>query len=213
MARSRTEAYHVAQLEKAAEIARRDLNHMSPGEFLKLREDLFDFCSVSLGPVRQRMTESIPLEKLSEELIREHLSQQRKTIPDDSVGEIVEFLKRMLTTIATKPVGFHQNIKITDGVLRLTIDDKTLPPRLSWDVPPKEAAEFAFAIHFASSGLAPDRIRICPLEKCRNLFVLKAYAREDREHFCSPKCARAAATLRYRANLKIKARKKQRRKR
>ena len=66
MAKSKTEAYHVAQLDKATKIIRQDLDAVSPADFLRLREDLYEFCyGTALGPARQGMLQHIPLEKFN----------------------------------------------------------------------------------------------------------------------------------------------------
>src|SRR4030095_14393021 len=109
MARSKTEtaAYHITQLEKAVAITRQNLDALTPAEFLKLRQDLHDFCyGAGFGSARQGMLQHIPLEKFRMDDFLDDIAQQRKMIPDDVVRSIVEGLKRRLTGIATTPGGF-----------------------------------------------------------------------------------------------------------
>jgi hypothetical protein len=210
MAKSKTEGYHIAQLEKAAEIIRTDLDQLTPAEFLKLREDLYAFCyGAPIGPARQGMRQHIPLEKFRLDEFFDEVKRQRKLIPDDTVREIVELLRQTLTGIATQIRWAGIEVQLTDAVLNLTAQDKSSPFGLAWSVLPREAARLALIIHLYGSGLTANRIRICPLESCGNLFILKSYAREDREHYCSIRCTRNAATRRYREN---KAKKKRRKK-
>jgi predicted RNA-binding Zn ribbon-like protein len=159
------------------------------------------------------MMQHIPLEKFDLDKFLDQIKRQRKMIPDDSVREIVEYLKRTITGIATTPAGFSIDADITDAKMILSASDKSSALSLTWNLTPMEAAKLSFVLHFYGSGLTADRIRKCPLESCGNIFVLKSYAREDREHFCSIKCARNAATRRYRKKGKKKQKSRSRRKR
>jgi hypothetical protein len=209
MAKSKTEAYHVAQLEKAAEIIRIDLDRLTPAEFMKLREDLYAFCyGAGFGPARQGMLQHIALENFRLDEFLDEAKRQRKMIPDDIVRNVVEELKRRLIGIATTPAELSIPAEVTKGVMNLSAPDKSSPFHLTWNLTAEEAAMLALVVHLYGSGLTANRIRICPLESCGNLFVLKSYAREDRDHYCSPKCARNAATRRYRES---KAKKQKRR--
>jgi hypothetical protein len=212
-ARSKSEAYHIGELEKAAQIVNHDLSRITPAGFQKLREDLFDFVRGS----GLRVAESIPLELVNEKLILKHLKEQRQAIPDADVGEIFAALKTALTGIAKAPAGFQQDahvsegtftLQVTKGTLTLKADDKASPFKLGWNFPAKEAALLALYLHLAGSGLDANRIRICPQRGCSKVFIIKAYARDDRERFCSPRCARNAATDRYRGKKKAKAKRK-----
>src|SRR5262245_292453 len=212
MAKSKAEAYHVAQLEKAAEIIRTDLDRLTPAEFVKLREDLHEFCyGAGFGPARQGMLQHIPLENFRLDEFFDEVKRQRKMIPDNVVREIVESLRKALTGIATTAGGFSIPAEVTKGVFNLSAPDKVSLPTLTLNFTAEEAAMVALNIHFSGSGLTAGRIRICPLESCGNLFVLKSYAREDREHYCSIRCTRNAATRRYRENKAKKKRKRRKR--
>ena len=59
-------------------------------------------------------------------------------IPDDSVRDIVETLKRRLTGIATTPRGFSIDADLTDAKLILTAPDKSSPLSLKWNLLPKK---------------------------------------------------------------------------
>src|SRR5262249_26512296 len=199
-----------AQLEKAVQIVRQNLDALTLAEFLKLREDLHEFCYGSpMGPARQGMLQHNPLEKFRMDEFLEDIKRQRKMIPDDVVRSIVEELKKRLTGIATTPGGFSIPAEVTKGVFNLSAPDKSSLPTLTSNFTAEEAAILALVVHFYGSGLTGNRIRICPLESCGNLFLLTSYAREDREHYCSIRCTRNAATRRYRES---KAKKKRRRK-
>src|SRR5262245_770395 len=212
MAKSKAEAYHVAQLEKAAEIIRTDLDRLTPAEFVKLREDLHEFCyGAGFGPARQGMLQHIPLENFRLDEFFDEVKRQRKMIPDNVVREIVESLRKALTGIATTAGGFSIPAEVTKGVFNLSAPDKSSLFTMTWNFTAEEVAIPALGTHLSGSGLTADRILIWRLESCGKLLDIKSYGREDREHYCSTKCARNAATIRYREKKARKQKTKKRR--
>jgi hypothetical protein len=71
----------------------------------------------------------------------------------------------------------------------------------------RDSALYALFKHFEGSGIGIDRIRICPREDCRNVFVLGFYTRTDRVRYCSIKCSRLMASRAFRES-KNKGKKK-----
>jgi hypothetical protein len=65
-----------------------------------------------------------------------------------------------------------------------------------------QAAKIALLLHLSGSGLTADRIQSCPL--CSAIFILGSHARQDRDHYCSIRCSRYAATKIYRARGMLK---------
>jgi hypothetical protein len=61
-----------------------------------------------------------------------------------------------------------------------------------------DQASFALASYLVSAGINAGQIRKCPT--CDRIFLLKRKPRTDVEFHCSLRCARLAATRRYRKN-------------
>jgi hypothetical protein len=206
MTKSDTERYHVAELEKAISMIRLDLDHLTAGESWKLQADLYEFVGgIEIGGIK--LGQAVPVDKLKPE---EFLEFER--VPAHYIPEIIADLKKILVGIADQPASFFFHAKITDGKLT-AFADPTSPFKLSWVMNPSEGARFALSYHLAGSGLTGNRIRLCPLKTCRNVFLLTRYARADRLHFCSNRCARNAATLRYREKQSKQKKKKRGKKR
>lgn len=198
---TKSEKYHVAQLERAVEISRVDLDDLSPADFLKLKEELYQFIyGTNLGVAQQRMAVRVPWEKFNPKFLRRFKrDRDRKLIPDDCVREVVDFLRNCICAIAEKPGAISLGVKVTNAELSTTVQDPSSPFVLEWRIDPTEGIRLALLLHLAGSGLSADRIRHCPRDGCGNLFVLSSYARSDRERYCSIRCSRYAATLAYRA--------------
>jgi len=203
MTKSDTEKYHIAQLEKAVSIIRLDLDHSTAGERAKVATDLYEFVGGSeIAGIK--LGQEVPVDKLKEE---EFLEFNR--VPAHYIPGIIADLKRTLVGIADQPASFIAQAEISKGKLNAFADPAS-PFKLSWIMNPSEGARFALLLHLAGSGLTGNRIRLCPLKTCRNVFVLTSYARADRLHYCSNRCARNAATLRYREKQSKQTKKKRR---
>jgi hypothetical protein len=191
MTRSATERYHIAQLEKAASMTRLDLDHLTAGELAKLQTDLYEFVSGSdIGLMK--IGRATPVDKIKPE------ERFKKIVPEHYIRGIIGDLKKRILGIAGQQNSFFVVAEISNGKLDAFVADPSSQFKLTWRMPPNEGAQFALLLHLAGSGLSADRIRLCPLPRCGNVFVLKSYARADREHYCSVRCSRNAATQRYR---------------
>jgi len=78
---------------------------------------------------------------------------------------------------------------------------------------PETPALIALWLHLAGAGVAPERIRVCALQDCKNLYLVNRKPRKDKENFyCSVRCARNAATRQWREihkdELRVKERKR-----
>lgn len=180
------EKRHIEQLQRAAEIAKVDLDSMSPGEFLRLQGDLHEF--ISSSGVGQRT----PLGKLTDAEL-----ENWELLPKVYVKEIVEYLRKRLSALATTNGAFIIPEPFLNIEIEGWVDDKSQPFKLRWRAEPPQAGKLAFFLHFAGSRLPAERFLPCP--NCGHIFVLASYARKDHDHFCSRRCSRHMGTRIYRA--------------
>jgi hypothetical protein len=198
------EKFHKAQLEKATEVARRDVNALSPTERVKLQADLHEFL------LRGGVHMLVDLSKVTAEEIMKTL------VPLPYVPEVVEGIRETLEWLVVqdgetvmsdpeKPGTINLSATAT-ATLQLRADSVSSPFRLYFAMQPnKETAKWALLYHLKHSGVTPDRIQLCPRYECKNIFVLGVHADPTRAHYCSPKCSQAAALKVYRSKNKALA--------
>jgi hypothetical protein len=193
------EREHRRQLKKVAELTWKNVDELSPIDRERLRLDLYEF-QLSAGVGMHYV-------QAETDTTREELSAAR--VPDRFVKEMVDGLRETLVKFAkarefplritTKPKDIEFNVYLGSPSMEFSLHANMEPG--------KEAAVYALLKHFEFSGLGVDRVKFCPRDECRNVFVLGSYARTDRMRYCSVRCSRLAAVTAYRERQAEKARK------
>ena len=202
------ERVHRKQLQKAAELTWQNLDELSAIDRERLRLDLYEFqLSAGVG-MHYHQTEA--------DTTHEELSTAR--VPDRHVKEMLERLRNVFAMLAeAKQFPLRINTKPKDIEFNVYLGNPSMRFYLHANMEPGgDAAAYALLRHFEGSGLSLDRVKLCPREDCRNVFVLGSHARTDRMRYCSTRCSRLAAIKAYRereAKKKAKAKKKPKRRR
>ena len=193
------EAQHIKWLEWAVSLCRRDIGSLREGDWLNLKEDLWEFAtapdsirsSFLLSVTKEDFVEqmTVPLAIRIQEVIKRDLRSACYRANGDAAA---------IPPIYAKEVNFHCVSFSPDHAFFMLVADEN----------PITAARSALARHLVGSFFTQRNIRECP--ECKNVFIIKRKPREDREHHCSLRCARNAATARYRDKkkeaLKVKER-------
>ena len=196
---------HIKQLQKAAEISRANWDELSSIERQRLRLDLYEFHFSSGLGMHYLQTEGDVDAHVPERYVKDMLGRLR-----DTFAKLVD-AKEFPLRINTKPKDIEFNVYLGDPSMRFYLHANMEPGG--------DAAVYALLRHFEGSGLSLDRVKFCPREDCRNIFVLGSHARTDRMRYCSVKCSRLAATKAYRQRKaeeqerRSKGKKKQKRRR
>jgi predicted RNA-binding Zn ribbon-like protein len=121
-------------------------------------------------------------------------------VPDRYVKEMIDGLRDAFGKLVRReryPMAIDAKPK--DVCFRLYLGDASIPFFMHTAMEPgRDAVIHALFRHLEGSGLTPDRIQVCPLEGCGNVFVLGSHARTDRKRYCSVRCSGLAASKAYR---------------
>jgi hypothetical protein len=160
-----------------------NLDRLRPGEWITLKEDLFDFLNVS-GQIfpgsRKRTTPR----------------QHRYKISLRELRDIQKDLVFLLDALASgKPSDYTMRVKKTVFFFGCS----SLKSPFIWDCAVQgklDAVWIAFGAHLVGSRITQERILRCP--ECQGVFLSSRKPRADRQLHCSIRCSRNAATRRYR---------------
>ena len=213
MKKSSVEVEHMERLQWVVLLSQMDLNALREGDRMNLKEELYEFIygkgflNVPGGGIQRTVTyqdDRFRVTRLSEK------ASFVKKISPQFVREVQAFIKRCLLSIANSQDNYPLSIEfpLEKGLLSVSANDSSQPFSISWTSGFKLAANVAFLIHLAGSGVTKDMIRTCP--QCQGLFILKRKPRRDRNFYCSPRCSRNAATIAYRTRKKAELMDKER---
>jgi len=194
---SEIKAEHIKSLEWAVLFSRKDLKSLREGDWLNLKEDLYDFIAAPtplqtsfLPPsTKEEFIRTVTPAKVSQiqERIKSDLFKYSYT-PNDPSGEPIIRAKAVeFNFVSFGPdIPFYQLIQELDATT---------------------SARLALGFHLVGARVTQSNIRNCP--ECRSVFLIKRKPRNDRTFHCSLRCSRNAATRRYREKNKKELRAKE----
>ena len=213
--------------ELAIDFAHVDLNALREGDWLTLKERLFDFFTEeiewSLAARRRPLTNGqiITLASLIEDPMRSVDFDSDYILNEDCVepvlalagkdsatwqetltrvhgGYIQEGFRRFLKAAQTEE--FSDFIQFDSQELTYDWDDSMV------DLAPRAAARLQ--LYLVAGGVHKDQIRTCP--ECKKIFLAKRRPRADKKYHCSNRCAQRYASKEYRKRTKEELRSKER---
>lgn len=191
MKQSPIQEQHIKKLEWAFSLSQANLNDLREGHWMILREDLLDF--VYGTPQPQDMSKQNPegVLKFTSILVLE--KEGFKKIQNSIKHELLKLAKGSLhyVTSAVEGCTFEASANSPSEPFSSTI----------WidSIAPETPVLIALWRHLAGAAVTPEQIRICSLERCDRIFLLKRKPRRDKKKFyCSVRCARNAATRTWR---------------
>jgi len=228
MALSAAEKVDIKNLEWAIWFSQADVSSLRAGDWINLKEDLYDFIDIDRVKTAQNI-----VAMFSQTKPEDYIAEVKKDFCDSTTetdivaiqGELKkrllgfayfqgedegELLRRMRHLVVNpgsaqeKPVmSPRQYIPITDGSIGVQGFRPNEPfwQLLSFGQQPNLQAKVDLALfrRLVSSGILRSQLRICP--ECRRIFLIHRKPRTDMAFQCSIRCSRNAATRRYRERL------------
>jgi hypothetical protein len=218
MATLAVEKVHIKNLEWAIWFCQVDLSGLRGGDWINLKEDLYDFVDIDRAKAASSLSLMFPATKYEDyesEVKKEFCD---KTTETDIVKIQGELKKRLLgfayskgenETELLRRVGHRgvistvQDIPITNGKIGVQGFKPNEPflQILSFGHQPNLQAKVDLALfrRLVFSGILRSQLRICP--ECERIFLIRRKPRTDMTFQCSIRCSRNAATRRYRERL------------
>lgn len=216
MNRPEIQKEHIKMLEWAIWFAQEPLDKLTPGGRIDLDGalDFFLFRSSGRGKAGGvRLLGSARLVRLRPP--RQGIHRLKKPTKEE-IAEVQKDLLVDLKSLAFDPKSAGDMGLLTPPVDGAKIAVQQIAPECPFmyalDVGEdlKAKARAALFEYLVGSGVLAGQLRICPNPDCKRIFVSRMKPRTDREFHCSQRCARLAATRRYRqkksAELKPKER-------
>jgi hypothetical protein len=191
----------IKKLNWAIELSRLDLKSLRDGDWLNLKEDLYDFVFVG-WPVGGNIFGGT-----------EEKEEFNKKVTSEFVSRLQAGLRDKLQSIAaggnakSEPLSFH-----VSGDIYLF--DHPRRPYTQIMIPHELVTRFycSFLSRLVRSGIVKGQLRACP--ECHRIHLLKRKPRSDRESYCSRACSTLVASRHYRERhasaLKVEERKRSR---
>ena len=195
---TKSQKAHVKMLQFAVEMSRVNFDLLNEIEIERLKLNLLEFHLSSGG----RLGWILPQKDVAPEDSSD-VARAVAHLPMPYVEQMVAGIKDTLTIIAEAkyPVMIDLPAKDVSFYVYLNSPSDRFTTGVRMD-PGRVSAVHALFRHFEGSGLTADRVKICPMEDCRNIFIIGSHARTDRMRYCSVKCSGLAATRAYRQRLK-----------
>jgi len=194
MKQSPIQEQHIKKLEWAFSLLQAKLDDLREGHWMILKEDWRDF--VYGTPQPQDISKQNPGGVLRFASIPDLIKEDYKRIQNS--------IKRELLMLATRSdYQFHYVTSAEEGCDFVASANSPSEPFTSFilisGIAPETFVLIALWQHLAGAAVTPEQIRICSLERCDSIFLLKRKPRRDKEKFyCSVRCARNAATRTWR---------------
>jgi len=186
---------HVKQLQWGAKFIRQNLDELRAGEWLSLKEALYDFTlAAKIFPSTKRSGLSVVVEKYEEERFIQEMSPG--VVQDIQSGMIAWFRALAQPGYGGSDIGFDVNKVVFD----FSCSSPRSPFVLGFGVLDNiQAARVAMGLHLVGSMLTIGQFLRCP--ECGTIFISNRQPRPDRRLHCSIRCSRGAASRRYREKL------------
>lgn len=191
---------HIKKLEWAISLLQRDIDKLREGDWLNLRDEMYDFIYKEDALIGES-PQYPPLLKTKKAFV--------KNITPSVMGGIKTNLATYFSNFAFGFSPAYRPVMINEA--RMYFGAPSILSPFIWFISVDDditAAVIALGAHLVGSGILKDQLRKCP--ECGNPFLLKRQPRSDRNFHCSLKCSRNAATKRYRMNKKEKLKAKER---
>src|SRR5262245_23647567 len=195
MALSTAEKVDIKNLEWAIWFSQVDLSGLRAGDWINLKEDLYDFINTN------RVQDIEFLAGLPKDYIAEQKKDFCDSTTETDIVAIQGELKKRLFGFAYpkgKPQVLHTtNCTVIVGALT---PNEPFQRDLSFGRQNLQAkVDFALFHRLVSSGILRSQLRTCP--ECGRIFLIHRKPRTDMTFQCSIRCSRNAATRRYRERL------------
>jgi len=200
MALSTAEKIDIKNLEWAIWFSQVDLSGLRVGDWINLKEDLYDFIHTNTVLDIEFLAVVFPATK-PEDHIAEHKKDFCDSTTETDIVAIQGELKKRLFGFAY-PKGKPQVLRTTNCMIVVGALTPNEPFRqdLSFGRQNLQAkVDFALFRRLVSSGILRSQLRTCP--ECGRIFLIHRKPRTDMTFQCSIRCSRNAATRRYRERL------------
>ena len=185
MQRSEIQAEHIKSLECAVLLLRRKLGDLREGDWLNLKEELYEF-------VYGRDLHEYLAKKKSANNSPILLDVDKPTFMEQITPAEIEKIKEGIATYLLRfaldngqPV-VAPSVKTRDAHFIFAAVGSSGPFSMIVHVEDRGlAAQVAVGLHLVGSGIAREQLRICP--ECQRLFLLKRKPRKDKNFHCSIK--------------------------
>jgi len=194
MKQSPIQEQHIKKLEWVFSLLQANLDDLREGHWMILREDLLEFVYGTRQP--QFMSKQNPGGVFRFASI--------PVLEKEDYKKIQNSIKHELLILAKKSdYPFHYVTSAEEGCDFVASANSPSEPFTSFilirSIAPETPVLIALWQHLAGAAVTPEQIRICSLERCDSIFLLKRKPRRDKEKFyCSVRCARNAATRTWR---------------
>ncbi len=205
---------HVKQLQWGVKFIRQNLGELRAGEWLSLKEALYDFTLVAKRfPSTKRHDFAVAVEKYEEERFIQEMSPG--VVQEIQSGMIQQFNALSATSIRisdelfahyfpgadrTGRSGLDYGFGVNKVVFNFNCSSSRSPFVLGFGVLDNiQAANVAMGLHLVGSMLTLEQFLRCP--ECKTIFISNRQPRPDRQLHCSIRCSRGAASRRYREKL------------
>lgn len=216
MTRSEIQKEHIKMLEWAISFCQQPLDKVTEGGWIDLNNDLSYFIFRSSGSGEAGGARLLGSARMV------NLKPPKKGIhrlKNPTQKEIAEVQKELLVDL--KSLAFDPKSADDMGLLTPPIEEaKVAVQQVRPDYPfmyaldigedLKAKARAALFEYLVGSGILAGQLRICPNPDCKRIFLSRMKPRTDRKFHCSARCARLAATRRYRQKKSAELRPKER---
>jgi len=195
------EAAHIEMLEWAISLSRAKLDEFREGDWLNLKEDLYNFVIKNSFPESSREAPLIGALGKKEDFIGQ--------LGKDELKDGQQDLKRMLRRVAEERVftlRMNRNAPARTIFFYGALGPSQRFQQAIYCPDPLSQVSFALGSHLIGSGLRAEQIRVCP--ECQSLFLAKRKPQAGRSHYCSTKCSMRAAGKAYQVREKKKLQEK-----
>jgi hypothetical protein len=221
-----TRQSHITKVAWAIELAQKDLEQLTDGDWLNLKNELFDFLtaeiewSFGVNAKRLRNEDIVALGQLITEA-RTDLNDVDRYDIDKMIVEEEDQLKAIaladqdrngwnhLVTVENMR-GIREHLReMLDWVqtedYSSFIDFEFPPPQDDW-LPCTVGARFR--LYLIAAGVDKSQIRSCP--ECKRVFLAKIKPQSEKVYYCTHRCAQIVASRAYRERNKNKLKPRER---
>jgi len=217
---------HIAKVAWAIELAQKDLGQLTPGDWLNLNSELFDFLtaeiewSFGINVKRLRNEDIVALGQLIAEARTALTDFERERIHKIIVEEEDEL--KAIALADQDRNGWNQLVTVEDtqrvqGHLREMLDwiqtEDYYSGFIESDFPPPEdwlayKVSARFRLYLVASGVEKSQVRPCA--ECKRIFLAKIKPQPEKIYYCTHRCAQIVASRAYRERNKNKLKPRER---
>ena len=202
------QAEHIQKLQWAVSFSQGNLDGFREGDWLNAKEELYDFLYEA---ALFEAVKAYRKKKSTKASASRHSEQDEPDLPDSKQEFVNDVEPQELREIQREMVRLLRGLASNDDGREFMTDPIVIPkvellvvnqgpsnpfsPMFLID-DRKALAGFNLIFYLAASGLTNQQLRTCP--ECKRVFVARRKPRAGETSHCSLRCARLAATRRYR---------------